>query len=378
MKIVLIRSNPVSPYPRLEKTANSLYKAGNQIQVLAWDRGSDYKFRNMDLELQEGKVPITRFGIKSRYGGGLKANLIPLIKFQIRLFNWLIRNRNKYDVIHAYDLDTGLISWLSSKILNKKIVYDIPDYYIDSHGLKYTKIGSLVKRIEDFIINNSQATIICTEQRVEQIKGTSPKRLEIIHNSPVVKNGYAQSSFLKLNKTQKIKIVYVGILASGRFLEEMIEVVSSRNDCEFHIGGFGELEEYIKDISEKQQNIFFYGKLQYNDTLYLEKNCDIMVAIYDPKVPNHYYAAPNKFYEAIMLGKPLIMAENTGMDKIILDNGIGEVIEYSISGFNKGLDRIIARLEEWDEISEQGKYLYMTQYSWGIMEKKLLDLYGDI
>ena len=34
-----------------------------------------------------------------------------------------------------------------------------------------------------------------------------------------------------------------------------------------------------------------------------------MTAIYDPNISNHYYAAPNKFYEALMLGKPLIMVK---------------------------------------------------------------------
>lgn len=57
-----------------------------------------------------------------------------------------------------------------------------------------------------------------------------------------------------------------------------------------------------------------------------------MTAIYDPKVPNHRYAAPNKFYEALMLGKPIVMAKNTGFDEIIEENNIGCLIEYSKSG----------------------------------------------
>ena len=36
--VVLIRSNPVRPYPRLEKMANFLARNGYKVTVLAWDR----------------------------------------------------------------------------------------------------------------------------------------------------------------------------------------------------------------------------------------------------------------------------------------------------------------------------------------------------
>ena len=94
-------------------------------------------------------------------------------------------------------------------------------------------------------------------------------------------------------------------------------------DVEFHIGGFGQLENYIIEQSQRNNNIYFYGKLPYGKTLALEQACDIMIAIYDPSFANHKYAAPNKFYESLMLGKPIIMAHHTGFDNIIERNRIG-------------------------------------------------------
>ncbi len=99
-------------------------------------------------------------------------------------------------------------------------------------------------------------------------------------------------SSVKLLNSNRIRIVYVGILGEGRFIEEIIKFVLSNPEFEFHIGGFGSLELEIKNISSKHDNIIFYGKLQYDKTLELESSCDIMVAIYDPGVKNHIYAAP--------------------------------------------------------------------------------------
>lgn len=375
MRIVFIRSNPVSPYPRLEKTANSLKKFGHQVQILAWDRNQKYSHKDSVLHLSDCDVKITRFGIPGKFGGGYKENSVALFKFQIKIFAWLFNNRKSYDVIHAYDFDTGYTALICSKLLNKKLVYDIPDYYIDSHGLKGTGLGKIIQKLENNVINKADATIICTERRKKQIEGTYPKKLVVIHNAPppqkIVKN-------MTTNNLEKLKIVYVGILADGRFIREIADVVIKRKDCEFHIGGFGKLEDYFTRLATSHNNIYFYGKLPYDETLALEKRCDVITAIYDPKIPNHTFAAPNKFYEALMLGKPLIMVKNTGMDHVVTKNKIGEVIEYNVESLNNALDRLIKKQDKLHEMSERTRRIYDNEYSWIIMEKRLVDLYNSL
>lgn len=68
----------------------------------------------------------------------------------------------------------------------------------------------------------------------------------------------------------------------------------------------GDWHQYLK-ICQIAMKIFFYGKILYYETLKLESSCDIMADLYDPSNPDNYYAALNKFYEALMLGKPLIL-----------------------------------------------------------------------
>lgn len=176
----------------------------------------------------------------------------------------------------------------------------------------------------------------------------------------------------------KIKLVYVGILGSGRFIKEIAEVVKDNPRYEFHIGGFGKYENYFKYMSEEYSNIKFYGTLPYIKTLELENSCDILTAIYDPMVPNHNYAAPNKFYESLMLGKPIIMARNTGMSEIVWKENIGEVIEYNIDSFKDALTRIIQRKLEWPTIEGKMKNIYKENYSWEEMDRRLLNLYKEI
>ena len=172
--------------------------------------------------------------------------------------------------------------------------------------------------------------------------------------------------------------MYVGILAGSRFLREIIKFVEKDERFEFHIGGFGIMENEVAEAAKKCERIFYYGKLPYDKTLSLEQACEVMTAIYDPKVPNHKFAAPNKFYESLMLGKPVIMAYNTGFDEIIKKNNIGCLIEFDESGLSNGLNILIKQKDEWLSMSERMKKLYKEQYSWAEMERRLIELYAGL
>lgn len=376
-RVVLIRSNPVSPDPPVEKATDTLIANGYEVSVIGWDRGSDEAEKTETLILEHGNAQIVRFGIPAMFDGGIKKNLLPLSKFQIRLHKWLKKHRNEYDIIHAFDFDTGFIANKIARKYNKKLIYHILDFYIDSHNIPSKYLKSTIKNAEFAVINNADATIICTEKRREQIAGTTPKRLEIIHNTPKAVNQISDS-FSEIKNSTRCKIVYVGILAGSRFLREIIKIVEQDERFEFHIGGFGIMENEVAEAAKKCERIFYYGKLPYDKTLSLEQACDVMTAIYDPKVPNHKFAAPNKFYESLMLGKPVIMAYNTGFDEIIKKNNIGCLIEFDESGLSNGLNNLIQQKDEWLSMSERMKKLYKEQYSWAEMERRLVELYASI
>ena len=184
-RIVFLRSNPVSPDSRVEKEVNCLIKEGYDVKIVAWDRYSKRGIEVSNLNFENGKSKIYRVGIPASFGGGVKKNLYPLLKFQLNLAIWLIKNRKSFDIIHACDFDTANTALLCAKILNKKIVYDIFDYYVDAFNIpRYLK--NSVEKLDHKIINTADAVIICSEQRKKQIKGTSPNKLTVIHNSPPI------------------------------------------------------------------------------------------------------------------------------------------------------------------------------------------------
>ncbi|WP_187273875.1 glycosyltransferase family 4 protein [Paenibacillus sp. N3.4] len=376
MNIVFLRSNPILPDPRVEKEANTLIGLGYQVRILAWNRlAVNKKEVYGEIKVKNGSLPIRWFNIDSSFGSGLK-NLLPLLFFQLCLLSWLIKHRKEYEIIHACDFDTVIPAWFCSKLLNKKYVYDIFDYYVDAfHVPRFLK--PLIEKIDIFMINSANAVIIVNESRELQISKSRPKKLCVIHNSPdfeipfekVIEN---ERSIFNVNK---IKFAYIGILSDGRLLKEILEVFQEHQEWELHIGGFGPYEEHIKALAENSINIIFYGRISYEKVIKIEQKCHVLFAIYDPDIPNHRYASPNKLYEAMLLGKPIIVAKGTGIDETVERFKIGISIEYNGKSFEHAVSELIKNIEDWSNMKIRTQVIYDEYFAWKIMNKRLTDLY---
>jgi len=375
-RVVLIRSNPIAPDPPVEKAANSLLANGYDVTLLGWDRGSDIPESVDKVSLPAGNVKIVRFGIPAFFGGGFKKNIRPLLRYLKQLSRWLKQHSGEYDIIHSFDFDTGMVAAKAAKKYRKKFVYHILDFYIHSHRVGNAMMRKIFKRAEFKVINGADATIICTEKRRDQIVGSHPKKLVIIHNTPMAAACTEKEEF---PASDCLRIAYVGIFGGYRMLPELLSVVQKDERFELHIGGFGNMEDKIREAADACPRIVYYGRIPYAKTLALESACDIMTAIYDPVLLNHRYAAPNKFYESLMLGKPVVMARNTGFDDAVEKYGIGTLIdECTEEGLLTALEDMLARRNEWEAMGQRSKNLYEKEYSWAIMEERLLALYKEL
>lgn len=379
LRVIMLRTNKVDPDPRVEKEVNSLLLNNNvHIEVLAWDRTEKYEYKKGHLKLQNGCVTIHRIGILAGWGIGIKKNAKAYISYVWKTSKWLRKNVDSYDCIHACDLQTVIPAlWIILFYKKKKFVYDIFDYFSDTaHG--NSLILWISRKFETFIINHADATIICSEKRKKQINPAKPKKLYVIHNSPSINQISTDISGICKSNSNKTKIVYVGNLVEDRCIREIIYVAKENREIEFHIGGIGNLSEFVNEVSSKYSNVFYYGKLQYKEVLALEKECDIMIALYDQNVRNHKYAAPNKFYEAMALGKPLIVLHDTGIDDIVDEYKLGISVNQSTYDISQGIKKLIEDQDNWTKMKIEGKSLFEQKYSWDIMEVQLNELYTNL
>ena len=368
--ICYIRSTSIINDSRATKEIESLINDNYEMYIIGWDRDRRINDYN-NFKILNKKIKCSFFKFHSTYGES-KKNIIGLLLFQIYLFIILIKNNKKYKYIHACDFDCGFISNIIAKIYNKKLIYDMYDYYTDSRPMP-KKLEKIVNKLENNIINNAEVSIICGEWRKKQIKNSNPKKLVIIHNTPNLET-IKYKKMIRSN-SNKTKIVYVGILQDYRLIMETVNEIAKNENYELHIGGFGKYEEQIKTQAKLHKNIFYYGSLKYSDVLCLEKDCDILLATYDPNIKNHKYSAPNKVYEAMALGKPIIVCYKTGIDELVVKNKTGFAINYNTKDLIQKLNEISKDKKLLKNISLNAKKVYDEKYNWKIMEERLLNIY---
>jgi len=372
VRVLFCRSNPIDPDPRVEKEAQALSQAGYQVQVIAWDRTGELP----SPEKKDG-FTIYRLPIPADYAQGM-GNLSALLRWEWGLFWWLVNHRQRFDLIHACDFDTVLPAMLCKWLFRKKLVYDIFDFYADHLRKTPEFIKRLIRWADLRVITWADGVILVDDVRREQIQGSKPKLLAVIYNSP--DDVHDQLKIVNQEKADReLHIVYVGLLQFERGLMELLSVLETHPDWQLDLAGFGGDADAILEKAQTMSNVTWQGRIPYQRTLELTARADVSFATYDPIIPNHRLASPNKIFEAMMLGKPIIVAEDTNMDHITGLNQCGLVVEY---GNLQQLEKALSKLEKNPKLrctlGTKGREAYLREYSWGLMANRLLDLYQGV
>ena len=365
MKVIMTRSNSIAPDPRVEKEARVLSAFAN-VTVLAWDRTGA-------LPDEEAKyATIKRARIASGYGG--VAILLKLVAFNYWLFFALLFA--SFDILHACDLDTGFTAMLVAKLRAKPVVYDMFDMYSEAASEILSPAALAIALIaESWVVRNAAVTIIVDEGRRKQLERMQPKQVVVIYNSPEEVPITATSTGTLENK----EVFYVGVLAKNRAFEYLIEAIVSVPGVKLTIGGFGSDEAFVKAEVEKfSDRATFIGKVPYDEVLQRSATADILFALYDPRVKNHVYSSPNKLFEAMLLSKPIIVTDGTGMSDIVRRVGNGIIVEY---GDAEALSQAVRRLKDSniaEKMGARGREAYVAEFGWGIMSERLVSLYRNV
>lgn len=181
---------------------------------------------------------------------------------------------------------------------------------------------------------------------------------------------------VKQRTKYKMILSYVGVFDSDRGLEDILKYVANNNEICINIAGFGKLENYVINLSTQFENIIYWGKVDYNLGLNIMNQSDIIVAFYYLNNKTHKYAAPNKYYESLYLGKAILTNNGTEFSEKVKTHNTGFVIDEgykSISNFfqNKiSKEELLQKQENSFSLWEK----YYKDYTKDFMKRRYLKL----
>jgi glycosyltransferase involved in cell wall biosynthesis len=331
--LIFLRSSDIGIDAKLRRYARALRKAGLSHMALYWDRNASVIG---DDEIRSIRY-LTRGGNGGKLATGLR--LLGLNHFMLKT---LWRRRKMISLVHAVDFDTAVIAWLFNRLTGTPFIYDIYDHYPDSRGIK----GWLrwpFDWLERRVIAAASLVILADEFRVAQHGPIAPAKLMVIENVPDVE---APAQGRAAEPDQPLRIGYLGTLEPRfRGLEDLYSAIQGLGDVELHIAGAGALEPQVKQWAAASPAVHYHGPVAHERGLQLLAGCDIIVGFYYLAVPNHLFAAPNKYFEHLLLGKPLLTSLGTPPGRKVVAHDSGWAVDDNAAAIGAALSEALAKPE---------------------------------
>lgn len=370
--VVFIRSFVADFDGKIQKYFSCLNKNNIPFHYIGWARGDAKKISTKKETFFQKKAPL---------GGGIN-NIFNLFLWNFFIFKQLIKKRKNIKVVHAVDFDCALISYIFCRLFKKVFVFDVYDKYTEVRKFPGILTG-LINKIEFFLIKKADLCILADENRYAQ-HGLSKNTQNVIVLENVPSTSQILISELKEIKAD-IQIGYFGVLEpENRGLEDLIDAVNMNSNIVFHVVGYGGLSDFMLENSKKNKNIRFYGPKTAEEGLNIMKDMDILVGMYYKTVKNHLFAAPNKYYEHLMLGRAMLTTIGTPPGEKVILNDTGWAVEEGMESLNNWLvslhrDNSIIRKANNASKLWQEKYAnyYLNYYEGNYLMKIKNFFYGE-
>jgi glycosyltransferase involved in cell wall biosynthesis len=369
MKILMILSNSFIVDPRVYKEAMSLSDAGHTVTVIFWDREGKYA--------PEQTVKNVRvIGIKTT--GLMK--LLPHDLFRNPLW-WrraykkaqdLYRKGDTFDVVHCHDLDTLQAGVWLKRDLNIKLIYDAHEifgYMIERTMPRFVSKISFI--IEKTLIKHVNQIITVNDPLKTFFSKITHHPIDIVMNC-----GEIITSTYSPPKNSMFTVSYFGILETSRMFPKIMEYLGTIDDIQFLVAGKkARLYNQVEQVSKKYNNIVFLGSIPYNTVIEKTLACNTILCMLDPGEKNNQVGLPNKIFEAMLTGRPVIVTKGLYYSNLVETERCGVSVAYDFEEVKKSIIMLRDNPKLCEELGKNGLNAAIREYNWEKQKKTLLSVY---
>ena len=358
--IAIVRSNSIKYDPRVQKIISSLQKKYKTL-VLGWNREG---ISNNEAEHSGTKLEL--YNLRAPHG---KTSLIAYLPF---FWFWIFFKlaHHKPEIVHACDFDTVIPCYIYKWIFRKKLIFDVFDRYAFAYIPEKNKIlYYIVNSLEEKYASKADVLITVEKNILDTFK-QNPKKHVIIRNCP---------QHVEINKknqnSDKLTLIYTGAIVRQRGLEKIVDAIKDLDTVELHVAG-RVVDKKLLDQILQHSNVKYKGLLQPVDALKLESNSDVMIILYDQDIAINRVANPNKTFEAMMFGLPII---TNVTPELIKETECGVLVDYNdLKQIKSAVIELRDNLELRHKLGNNGRKAFEQKYNWSNVEKELYKIYESL
>jgi glycogen synthase len=312
--------------------------------------------------------------------------------FPLRPMGWAIALE---DVVEPADIWHGM--WAGSLPALHRLrarfgghtIYDSRDVYMRSRGFEQmgafkAPFAALERRWARGVdavltVNDAYAALLAGQFGIERppVVRNTPDRYTLPAERPDLIR-----AALGLPSDTRV-VLYQGGLLTDRGIEQGMEAILGVENAVFVILGVGKPTKEMADLAAAdrlQGRVAFLPPVQPDRLLDWTASADVMLMAIQPTSINHRFTTPQKLWEAIAAGVPVVATDLPGMAEVVRETGCGVLVEATDpADIARGIRAIVdASPEEREAMRERTWRAGQERYNWQHEADTLLALYRDL
>lgn len=291
--------------------------------------------------------------------------------------------KNKADIYHFHDpelIPAGFIL----KLLGRKVVYDVhedlPRQILSKHWLPtvYKKPLSWLASLMEFVAGHSFDAVVAVTPYIAS--RFSVGKVCLLQNYPLLEEFPASPE----NKysLRPMQVAYIGGLTKIRGLIEIVEAMEfcSGYETPLLLAGDFQSEAFSSEIKKLKgwQKVEFVGWQDREAVVDMLGNIRAGLVLFHP-VANHINAQPNKMFEYMAAGLPVIASDFPLWREIIATNKCGLLVDpMNPRAITEAINWIFENPDEAYEMGQRGRRVVLDIYNWDAEKNKLIELYKKV
>jgi glycosyltransferase involved in cell wall biosynthesis len=384
MKILMVLENEFRKDGRVEKEISTLHKAGHTIIIAAINR-SDLPLVEERKDCTVVRKTISSFIMKSSVGA---------LKFPFYFSFWrkyLRETVSKYkpDAIHIHDLPLACIGTEIKKETGINLILDLHENWpallsVSSHT--NTVAGRLLssekqwRNYERKYCAEADAVITVADEMKARITqhGSDSSKTIVLENTPPT----GSVNELKYERDEKyFTLIYVGGISYHRGVQYVIEGIKQlipEIPVRLWIVGDGRflpvLKKQVSDL-DLEKYVTFFGHISKPDDLLKKSDIGLIPHVKSEQSDN---SSPNKLYEYMAAGLPVLASNCNSVKRVTEETGSGKTyIWNSPEDFASKIMEFYSERNHQSIFEENGKRWVKEKYNWETGSSSLVKMYNE-
>jgi glycosyltransferase involved in cell wall biosynthesis len=304
-------------------------------------------------------------------------------RFFVQLFRMLrYAFKTKANLYHFHDPELIFAGFIL-RLFGKKVIYDLHEDASKSLlGREWLPkwililLASIYSLFENLFSRTFSGLIAATPAIAERFIKKNRNTI-VIQNLPEI----SLKHHLKSDFKERTGICYTGAISQIRGIIPLLDALSYCNEnIQLHLAGSfinSDIEEKVK-AHFNFSRVIYYGQLKREE---LQKLYNLSFAGLVPflPLPNHIEAQPNKFFEYMAAGLPVLCSDFPLWRSIVEKENIGLCFNpKNPEAIGQNIQKLYDSKNLVEEMGKNGISLIQNKYNWAVEKEKLFKFYGEL